>query len=54
MFPLSNWTELDVWQYVERENIDLPAIYLSHEREVFLRNGMWLTAGGWGGPKDGE
>jgi sulfate adenylyltransferase subunit 2 len=54
VFPLSNWTELDVWQYVERENIDLPAIYLSHEREVFLRNGMWLTAGGWGGPKDGE
>jgi sulfate adenylyltransferase subunit 2 len=54
VFPLSNWTELDVWQYVERESIDLPAIYLSHEREVFLRNGMWLTAGEWGGPKEGE
>ncbi len=54
VFPLSNWTELDVWEYVEREQIELPAIYLSHEREVFNRNGMWLTAGGWGGPRDGE
>ncbi len=54
VFPLSNWTELDVWEYVERENIELPSIYLSHEREVFKRNGMWLTAGAWGGPKDGE
>ena len=54
IFPLSNWTELDVWEYVERENIELPSIYLSHEREVFKRNGMWLTAGAWRGPKDGE
>jgi sulfate adenylyltransferase subunit 2 len=54
IFPLSNWTELDVWEYVEREAIELPSIYLSHEREVFLRNGMWLTPGEWGGPKDGE
>src|SRR5450631_2897430 len=54
VFPLSNWTELDVWQYIERESIELPAIYLSHEREVFRRGGMWLTAGDWGGPKEGE
>jgi sulfate adenylyltransferase subunit 2 len=54
IFPLSNWTELDVWEYVEREAIDLPTIYLSHQREVFLRNGMWLTPGDWGGPRDGE
>ena len=54
VFPLSNWTELDVWQYIEREEIELPQIYFAHRREVFLRNGMWLTAGGWGGPKDGE
>ena len=53
-FPLSDWTELDVWQYVERESIELPAIYLAHDREVFLRAGMWLTAGEWGGPKSGE
>ncbi|MFE0456044.1 sulfate adenylyltransferase subunit CysD [Streptomyces sp. NPDC058914] len=54
VFPLSNWTELDVWQYIEREDIELPAIYYAHEREVFRRNGMWLTAGAWGGPKEHE
>jgi sulfate adenylyltransferase subunit 2 len=54
VFPLSNWTELDVWQYVAREGIDLPGIYYAHERDVFARDGMWLTAGGWGGPKPGE
>ena len=54
VFPLSNWTELDVWQYIERENIPLPQIYFSHEREVFLRDGMWLAPGDWGGAKDGE
>ncbi|MEY9877863.1 sulfate adenylyltransferase subunit 2 [Streptacidiphilus sp. MAP12-33] len=54
VFPLSNWTELDVWQYIEREKIDLPEIYYAHEREVFARNGMWLTAGEWGGPKEDE
>jgi sulfate adenylyltransferase subunit 2 len=54
VFPLSNWTELDVWQYIAREKIELPEIYFAHERDVFLRGGMWLTAGEWGGPKDGE
>ncbi len=54
VFPLSNWTELDVWEYVEREGVELPSIYFSHAREVFKRNGMWLTPGEWGGPKDGE
>jgi sulfate adenylyltransferase subunit 2 len=54
VFPLSNWTELDVWQYIEREQIELPEIYFAHEREVFQRDGMWLTPGEWGGPKDGE
>jgi sulfate adenylyltransferase subunit 2 len=39
-FPISNWTELDVWQYVAREQLELPLIYFSHEREVFLRDGM--------------
>ncbi|MFG2572535.1 sulfate adenylyltransferase subunit CysD [Streptomyces sp. NPDC048481] len=54
VFPLSNWTELDVWQYVRRERIELPGIYFAHEREVFARGGMWLTAGAWGGPKPSE
>src|SRR5690606_15405444 len=54
VFPLSNWTELDVWQYIAREGIELPEIYFAHEREVFRRAGMWLTAGEWGGPKDDE
>ena len=54
VFPLSNWTELDVWRYIERENIELPSIYYTHEREVFLRDGMWIAPGEWGGPKPTE
>ena len=40
VFPISNWTELDVWQYVAREQLELPPIYFAHEREVFKRDGM--------------
>jgi sulfate adenylyltransferase subunit 2 len=40
VFPISNWTELDVWQYVAREELELPSIYYAHEREVFRRDGM--------------
>ncbi|HZT90959.1 MAG TPA: sulfate adenylyltransferase subunit CysD [Gaiellaceae bacterium] len=40
VFPISNWTELDVWQYVARENLELPSIYFAHERDVFRRDGM--------------
>jgi len=54
VFPLSNWTELDVWHYIERENIELPSIYYAHQREVYLRDGMWLAEGPWGGPRGGE
>ncbi|MGZ6975033.1 MAG: sulfate adenylyltransferase subunit CysD [Acidimicrobiia bacterium] len=43
VFPISNWTELDVWQYIEREPIELPSIYYSHRREVFTRDGMLLA-----------
>jgi len=43
VFPLSNWTELDVWQYIGAENIDLPSIYFAHEREVYLRDGMLMA-----------
>ncbi|MCI3934373.1 sulfate adenylyltransferase subunit CysD [Streptomyces sp. AN091965] len=54
VFPLANWTELDVWQYIQHEGIELPAIYYAHEREVFARDGVWLTAGEWGGPRGHE
>ena len=54
VFPISNWTEADVWEYIGACDIQLPPIYFAHEREVFQRDGMWLTAGEWGGPRDGE
>ena len=44
IFPISNWTELDVWRYVEKENITLPSIYYAHQRKVFERDGMLLAA----------
>ncbi len=40
VFPLSNWTEMDIWQYIKLENIELPSLYFSHERECFVRNGV--------------
>ena len=43
VFPLSNWTELDVWQYVAEEGIELPSIYFAHRRRVFQRDGMWMA-----------
>jgi sulfate adenylyltransferase subunit 2 len=54
VFPISNWTELDVWRYIQREDIALPSIYYSHEREVFRRDGMWLAEGPWGGTRGTE
>ncbi|WP_100522750.1 sulfate adenylyltransferase subunit CysD [Mycobacteroides abscessus] len=54
VFPISNWTELDVWRYIARENVQLASLYYAHEREVFNRDGMLLTPGPWGGPRDGE
>ena len=44
VFPISNWTELDVWQYVAREQLELPSIYFAHERDVFRRDGMLYAA----------
>ncbi len=43
-FPISNWTELDVWSYIEKENIEIPSIYFAHKRNVFLRDGMIWSA----------
>src|SRR5437899_301530 len=42
VFPLSNWTELDVWEYIKREKLEVPGIYFSHTRKCFRRNGQWL------------
>ncbi|TAF43822.1 MAG: sulfate adenylyltransferase subunit CysD [Sphingobacteriales bacterium] len=44
IFPISNWTELDVWNYIKRENIALPSIYFAHQREVVFRNGQYMAA----------
>ncbi len=43
VFPISNWTELDIWEYIRREGIEIPSIYFAHERPVFERDGMWLS-----------
>jgi len=43
IFPLSNWTEMDVWQYIAAENIKIPSLYFSHQREVFQRDGVYLA-----------
>ncbi|HUD68849.1 MAG TPA: sulfate adenylyltransferase subunit CysD [Acidimicrobiales bacterium] len=53
-FPLSDWTELDIWQYIERERIELPSIYFAHEREVVHRDGMLLAVSQWVSATDGE
>ncbi|MDN5807898.1 sulfate adenylyltransferase subunit CysD [Brevibacterium sp.] len=54
VFPISNFTELDVWSYIERENIALPHLYYAHEREVFNRDGMWWSTGEFSTPRAGE
>ena len=54
VFPLSNWTELDVWRYVAAERIALPSLYYAHDREVVARDGMWLAVGPHTQPREGE
>ena len=54
VFPLSNWTELDIWSYITEKGIDLPALYYAHEREVISRDGMWLAVGEHVSPREGE
>ncbi|GAA1084115.1 MULTISPECIES: sulfate adenylyltransferase subunit CysD [Tsukamurella] len=54
VFPLSNWTELDIWQYIAAERVDLPALYYAHEREVIERDGMLLSVGPLVQPEPGE
>ena len=54
VFPLSNWTELDIWLYIMREHIELPSIYFAHDREVFERDGMLMAVNEHAQPREGE
>jgi len=54
VFPISNWTELDVWQYIARENLALPEIYFAHQREVIPRNGLLVPVTPLTPPREGE
>lgn len=54
VFPLSNWTELDVWLYIAKENIEIPSIYFTHQREVFYRDGIWYAVAPFMKMKDTE
>lgn len=55
VFPISNWTEMDVWQYIMQENIEIPDLYFSHKRDVVKRMGQWVPVGDAPfGPRDGE
>jgi len=54
VFPISNWTELDVWQYIEREEVELPSIYYAHQRQVVERRGLLVPVTGITQPKAGE
>ena len=54
VFPLSNWTELDIWQYIGQEGIEIPSIYYAHHRKVFRRDGMLLAVNPYLSPGDGE
>ncbi|GAA2909383.1 sulfate adenylyltransferase subunit 2 [Microbacterium keratanolyticum] len=53
-FPISNWTELDIWRYIARENIALPPLYFAADREVFRRDGMWWAVTEHSQPREGE
>ena len=53
-FPISNWTEMDVWNYIKRENIEIPSLYFAHEREVVWRNKSWIPMSDFLNLQDGE
>lgn len=54
VFPLSNWTEMDVWEYIRREKLELPSIYFAHQRQVVRRGGQWLPVNDLQPPKEKE
>lgn len=53
-FPISNWTEMDVWNYIKRENISIPSLYYAHEREVVFRNNSWIPVSEYLKLEEGE
>ncbi|MBW3627385.1 MAG: sulfate adenylyltransferase subunit CysD, partial [Actinobacteria bacterium] len=54
VFPLSNWTELDIWRYIAEEGIEVPSLYYAHRRQVVRRNGMLMGVCEWVQPAEGE
>ena len=54
VFPISNWTEMDVWQYIYQEKIEMPSLYFSHKRKVFQRDGVWYADSDYMMKKDHE
>lgn len=54
VFPISNWTEMDIWQYIDDERIEVPSVYFSHRRRVFERDGMLMAESDFLTPTDGE
>ena len=54
VFPISNWTELDIWQYIKEDGVEIPRIYFAEERETFVRDGMVFEANRFAQPKEGE
>jgi sulfate adenylyltransferase subunit 2 len=54
VFPLSNWTELDIWTFIAEHHVDLPSIYFAHRRPVFRRDGMWMAVTEFLQPEPGE
>jgi len=54
VFPLSNWTEMDVWEYIRKENLEVPMIYFSHRRKCVRRHGQWLPVNDLVPPRNGE
>jgi sulfate adenylyltransferase subunit 2 len=54
VFPLSNWTEMDVWQYIYMDDVEIPSLYFTHKRQVFYRDGVWLASAPFMKLKDKE
>src|SRR5699024_1268810 len=54
IFPLSNWTELDIWHYIAQEDIEIPSIYYAHNRDIIDRDGLLLSVSKYVQPREGE